>query len=666
MLLSNKIERKFIDSVELFDLEIETDSGWQPITHIHKTVPYEKWKMTTSSGLFLESADDHIVFDENMNEIFIKNLVPGVSRIQTADGIQFVSSVERFGVEEEMFDITVDSNDHRFYTNGILSHNTTLQASILFALFGKTEKKINKPQLINSINQKNMLVILTFKVNNDQYVIQRGLKPNIFKITRNGLDLDEESSTKIDQDYLENSILKMNFKTFTQICLLSSANFVAFFGLPLAHKREIIDDILGISVFSEMKMLLKSKIDSLKEDQQMLLSEIRVNIDRIAFLKKSLNEIEFKLNSSLSEKQKQVDSMLKDSNRLSLSISEKQKEYDSIVSDFNKRKSESEVEMKILDDKIKTQMHTVKDIVKKMKFFDSTNICPTCFQDIDESQKKKYTADIKLDILDLNNSLASNKTQYETRRSEFNNILAEQKSIDLRQKDISKIQVELSHLLQHIRIIEKEMNELNTKDNILYTHKLDLVKTLEDTEKQLEKQNAQIAKNKNELIHHHFIGDMLKDDGIKTKVIRYYLPIINSLMEKYLNLFSFFVSFNLDENFNEVIKERHYSQFSYESFSEGEKSRLNLAILFTFRELIKIRNTARVNLLFLDEIFQSSLDESGKAVLMEVLQTLSAKGENIFVITHDKDIMENGEYSFSRVLQFETKNNFSTYSEVMM
>jgi len=543
---------------------------------------------------------------------------------------------------------------------------TTLQAAILFALFGKTEKKINKPQLINSINQKNMLVVLVFKVNNDQYIIQRGLKPNIFKISRNGIELDEESSVKIDQDYLENSILKMNFKTFTQICLLSSANFVAFFGLPLAHKREIIDDILGISVFSEMKMILKSKIDSLKEDHHILLREIEVNKDRIDFLKKSLNEIEIKLNSSLSEKQKQVDSMLEKSNDLSLLISEKQSEYDSIVSDFNRRKSETEVEMKLLDDKIKTQMHSVKDIVKKMKFFDSTNICPTCFQDIDESQKKKYTADIKSNILELNDSLAANKTQYEQRRAEFNSVLSEQKSIDLKQKEISKVQVDLSHLFQHIRIIEKEINELNTKDNVLYTHKLDLIKTLEITEKQLEEQNKQISKNKNDLLHHHFINDMLKDDGIKTKVIRYYLPIINSLMEKYLNLFSFFVSFNLDENFNEVIKERHYSQFSYESFSEGEKSRLNLAILFTFRELIKIRNTAQINLLFLDEIFQSSLDENGKGVLMEVLETLSSKGENIFVITHDKDIMENGEYSFSRVLQFETKNNFSTYSEVMM
>jgi DNA repair exonuclease SbcCD ATPase subunit len=543
---------------------------------------------------------------------------------------------------------------------------TTVLGAILFALFGRTERNVNKPQLINSINQKNALVSLSFVVNStDRYVIRRGLKPNIFQVSKNGVDLNEESSTRIDQEYLENSILKMNFKTFTQICLLSSSNFVAFFALPVAGKRQIIDDILGISVFSEMKLLLKSKIDELKDEQHALLQQIELERERVSFQSKSLTEIELKLNSSISEKQETVDSLMKQSEEKSVEIETLQKQYDELKKDFDKRKQEAEVNLRSLDDTIKSQMHTVKDIVKKMKFFDSTSVCPTCFQDIDEKQKKKYATDIRSDVAELNASLELNRLQYEAKKNEYEKTMKEQSNLSTKQKMISQQQIELSHLLQHIRIIEKEISEINTKDNILYSHKVSLQNGIKKSESLIESQEKEYALKKNELIHHHFIGDMLKDDGIKTRVIRYYLPIINSLMEKYLDLFSFFVSFNLDENFNEVIKERHYSQFSYNSFSEGEKSRLNLAILFTFRELIKIRNTAHINLLFLDEIFQSSLDEQGKIVLMEVLKTVSSNGENIFVISHDKDIIEGGEFEFSRVLQFEVKNNFSTYFEVV-
>jgi DNA repair exonuclease SbcCD ATPase subunit len=543
---------------------------------------------------------------------------------------------------------------------------TTVLSAILFALFGRTERKVNKPQLINSINQKNSLVTLSFVINSsDRYIISRGLKPNIFQISRNGKDLDEESSIRIDQEYLENNILKMNFKTFTQICLLSSSNFVAFFALPIAGKRQIIDDILGISVFSEMKLLLKSKIDELKEEQQSIIQKIEMERERVSFQSKSLDEIEVKLDSSITEKQEAVNSLLQESEAKTAEIKLLQKQYDQLNEDFIFRRKDAEIQLKTIDDKIKSQMHTVKEIVKKMKFFDSTNVCPTCFQEIDEIQKKKYASDIKTDVTELNNSLEANRARFSQEQSYYNEMLKEQVGISKKQKDISQKQLELSHLLQHIRIIEKEISEINTKDNILYSHKISLQKSIKQSEKTIVSLEKDLSNKKSELIHHHFIGDMLKDDGIKTRVIKYYLPIINSLMEKYLDLFSFFVSFNLDDNFNEVIKERHYSQFSYDSFSEGEKSRLNLAILFTFRELIKIRNTAHVNLLFLDEIFQSSLDEQGKIVLMEVLKTLSSNGENIFVISHDKDIVEGGEFEFSRTLEFSVKNNFSTYREAI-
>jgi DNA repair exonuclease SbcCD ATPase subunit len=541
---------------------------------------------------------------------------------------------------------------------------TSVLSAIIFALYGKSERKINKPQLINSINQKNLLVSLSFKIGTDQYLIKRGLRPNIFQIFRNGNELDSESASKIDQDYLENQILRMNYKTFTQVCLLSSGNFVPFFGLPAGGKREIIDDILGLSIFSEMKILLKNKIDVLKEDYQNETQQVKFIKEKIEYQKRSLSEIETKLNMSLSEKQNQIAALLNESEQKNAVITEKQNEFDKARVSFEKKKSELDRALGSVNENIKSHTHSIKDVVKKMRFFDTNNECPTCFQEIKDEQKQKYKNSVKDEIQQLNRILEEEKENQARLQLEYKKSEEHRNQLSAKQEEISDLQRDLQQILQHIKFIEKEILNLNTDNNILFTHKKDLENEITNTENELETTKESTESLKNKLLHHHFISDMLKDDGIKTKVVRHYLPIINTLMEKYLDLFSFFVSFNLDENFNEVIKERHYSQFSYESFSEGEKSRLNLAILFTFRELIKIRNSAQVNLLFLDEIFQSSLDEYGKNVLMEVLQTLSADGENVFVISHDKDIKDESEFSFSRVLEFGVKNNFSFYTDV--
>jgi DNA repair exonuclease SbcCD ATPase subunit len=561
--------------------------------------------------------------------------------------------------------IKLDLNSHPLTLvggkNG--SGKTTLLSAIIFALFGRSERKINKPQLINSINGKNTLVILCFDINSDQYEIHRGLKPNIFKIVLNGVELNEESSIRIDQEYLENHILKMNFKTAAQIFVVSAGNFIPFFGLPAAGKREVIDDILGLSVFSEMKILLKNKIDLVKRSQDEKTQKFNLANEKLSYQKRSLGEIISKLNSSISDKQTQVKDLLENSNRKTNLIEKKRKDYDRKFNEYHTNKNNLDQLIKKVDEEIKLQHFSMKDIVKRMKFFDSNNECPTCFQSISEEQKSDYKISIKQNIIDLNKILEEKEKEQKRLKEEYRVLSSQQFELFKEQNVISELQEELGSLLHRIKFIEKEIYELNTS-NILFLHKQDLERDLNKTQDDINFINQETEKLKNELLHLYFLNDMLKDDGIKTKVIRYYLPIINALMEKYLDLFSFFVSFKLDENFNEVIKERHYTEFSYESFSEGEKSRLNLAILFTFRELIKIRNTAQVNLLFLDEIFQSSLDEFGKNVLMEVLQTLSSNGENIFVISHDKDIKDESEFSFSRVLQFDTKNNFSFYTDV--
>jgi DNA repair exonuclease SbcCD ATPase subunit len=317
------------------------------------------------------------------------------------------------------------------------------------------------------------------------------------------------------------------------------------------------------------------------------------------------------------------------------------------------------------NEQVRSTMQSIKDVVKTIKFFNSHDTCPTCAQEISETKKEQHRNNIQSTIKELNQKLEIYKDQQNTVNKEYELLQNEFDILNKKQKEISLIQNELNSILQHIRFIEKDINELNSDRNILYNHKNELIKNISENEKDKTEFQKRKEELNSDLLHYYFINDMLKDDGIKTKVIKYYLPIINSLMEKYLDLFSFFISFNLDENFNEIIKERHYSQFSYDSFSEGEKSRLNLAMLFTFRELIKIKNTAKINLLFLDEIFQSSLDEYGKNVLMEVLFNLSSNGENIFVITHDREIMNDTEYPFSRILQFEVKDNFSSFTEMV-
>ena len=561
--------------------------------------------------------------------------------------------------------IKLDSSPLTLLTGKNGAGKTSVLTAILFALYGKPDRKINKPQLVNSINQKNAYVRLDFTINDNTYFIERGIRPNIFRINKNGNYLDEESSVIIDQNYLESSILKMSFKTFTQICLLSSSNFIAFFGLPAAGKRQIIDDILDISIFTEMSGVLKTKIEKLKTELQAIRSNIETTEDKIQFQKDTLFALEKKLQESQNEKQQTVDNMLKVVDEKTALLKFKQSEIEK-----TKQKTENQhpvifQRQQTANEQVRSTMQSIKDVVKTIKFFNSHDTCPTCAQEISETKKEQHRNNIQSTIKELNQKLEIYKDQQNTVNKEYELLQNEFDILNKKQKEISLIQNELNSILQHIRFIEKDINELNSDRNVLYNHKNELIKNISENEKDKTEFQKRKEELNSDLLHYYFINDMLKDDGIKTKVIKYYLPIINSLMEKYLDLFSFFISFNLDENFNEIIKERHYSQFSYDSFSEGEKSRLNLAMLFTFRELIKIKNTAKINLLFLDEIFQSSLDEYGKNVLMEVLFNLSSNGENIFVITHDREIMNDTEYPFSRILQFEVKDNFSSFTEMV-
>jgi len=260
--LSEKVNRKFIDTINLTDWEIDTDTGWEEVTHIHKTVSYQKWRIETYNGLTLECADDHIVFTQYYDEIFVKNLIPNESYIMTNSGPALVKYVTSYDEYENMYDISVNSNNHRFYTNGILSHNSTMLDALCFGLFNKAFRKINKNQLVNSTNEKECLVEVEFSIGNKEYKIIRGIKPNIFEIWING-ELQNQAAASVDQQkHLEDIILKLNYKSFTQIVILGSASFVPFMQLSTANRREVVEDLLDIKIFSAMNSILKEKIRS--------------------------------------------------------------------------------------------------------------------------------------------------------------------------------------------------------------------------------------------------------------------------------------------------------------------------------------------------------------------------------------------------------------------
>ena len=279
--ISDTVERKFIDTIDIVDWEIETDTGWEDISHIHKTIEYDEWELILDDGSRLLCADNHIVFDENYNEIFVKDLYSG-AKIITRDGPISVDLVSSIGSRSNMYDISVNSDNHRYYTNGILSHNSTFMCALTYGLFGKPFRNINKPQLVNSINQKNMLVEVEFEVGGKSYLIKRGMKPNIFQIFCDGTLINEESDTRDYQKILEQQILKLNFKTFTQVVILGSATFVPFMQLPAQKRREIIEDILDIRVFSVMNQILKEKMSTLKDqitESDTIFSNIKVKIE---------------------------------------------------------------------------------------------------------------------------------------------------------------------------------------------------------------------------------------------------------------------------------------------------------------------------------------------------------------------------------------------------
>lgn len=528
---------------------------------------------------------------------------------------------------------------------------STMLDALSFGLFGKPHRDIKKDQMINSINKKGTIVEVEFKIGNSDFKIVRGIKPNKFEIWQSGNMINQASNARDYQKFLEQNILKLNHKSFHQVVVLGSSSFIPFMQLPAWSRRSVIEDLLDINIFSKMNTLLKERNSKIKEE----LSEINHSLDlykaKMDTQSKYIKDLQAINKDMIASKENSIEAYEDDVKSLVNQSAVLGKNLDALTELENKKSDELSRKVSDIKSEDKLFKSKIKDLVSQAKFFEENEICPTCDQDIDANIKDNRLKHIKASAANIQEgmkelSLDNDKcaSQLLECQNNMKELLAKQRQINsnndkinIMQREIEKIQKEISTLLQSsgdIKVAKDELNALrDSKDTI--------------TEKKLEYVE--------ERTYNEVIGEMLKDTGIKTKVIKQYLPVMNRLINQYLQVLDFFVAFHLDENFTETIRSRHRDAFNYASFSEGEKQRIDLSLLFTWRQIAKMKNSASTNLLVLDETFDSSLDHDGIDNLTKILNTLE-DGTNVFIISHKGDILEN---KFRSKIEFIKERNFS-------
>jgi len=545
-------------------------------------------------------------------------------------------------------------------TNLIIGQNgagkSTILDALTFSLFGKPFRKINKPMLVNSINDKDCLTEIEFTIGKNNFKIRRGIKPAIFEIYQNDQMLDQMASTGDNQKQLEQNILKMNYKSFTQIVVLGSSTFVPFMRLPLAARREIIEDILDIQIFSTMNVNLKEKIkisnDEIKNcDYQIDLMEEKVSMQRnfIANLElQNRNDIQEKNNKIVyfTNLEQEVNVKLKDLDEQRNALNKEMSNFENATDKLKKLGN--------LRGKIQQKFATHK---KEHQFFTENTTCPTCTQHISEDLRDARVSEIMSSIKELKQGVDEMELAIkleEEREQEFFRLTAKwQENF----KDYQIQQFQISSYQSQIKDLQKEISDLQNNNS----NKTEENSKLQGIEKSLIAAKKQMVSMKEERDCFLAAAQLLKDNGIKTRIIKKYLPVMNKLINEYLQSMDFYVNFTLNENFEETIKSRYRDIFSYESFSEGEKARIDIALLLTWRAIAKLKNSVDTNLLILDEIFDGSLDQSGTGELGWILRNFD-NNTNIFVISHKEGMTE----KFDRTIKFEKIKNYSVPRETVV
>ncbi len=532
-------------------------------------------------------------------------------------------------------------------TNG--AGKSTILDALTFSLYGKSFRKINKGQLINTTNEKNCFVEIEFTVNNVDWKVERGIKPNIFKIYKDGKELDQNASANDQQKWLEQNVLKMNYKSFTQIVILGSSSFVPFMQLPTNSRREVVEDLLDIKIFSSMNDIVKSRIRLVKDEIRTLELKKESLKDKVEMQRHFIEQIENKGKDDVKDREDKIQKLLV------------------VENDNINRNSEMNSEIAVIQEQIKGYQNAstmlreygsikgklsgkINAIVKEHKFFSNNRVCPTCDQNIEENFRLNRISDSQTKAEELQKGyqdlLAAIKKE-EERESQFKQLSGDLtkllNGITSNNTQITSCQRQVRQLEEEIQAITNQVQDRNTEHE-----------KLEDFRDSLQETFEKISGKKDSITYLDFTYNLLKDGGVKTQIVKKYLPIINQQVNKYLQMMEFYINFKLDEEFTETIESPIHEDFSYQSFSEGEKMRIDLALLFTWREIARMKNSVNTNLLIMDEVFDSSLDGLGTEDFLKIIRFV-IKDANIFVISHKEGL----EDKFDNVIKFEKQGNFS-------
>jgi len=545
-------------------------------------------------------------------------------------------------------EINLDENNTTLIVGENGAGKSTILDALSYVLFGKAFRKINKPQLINTINQKNLVVEVEFSISSNNYKIVRGMKPNIFEVYQNNMLLNQSAEMKDYQEILEKQIIKVNHKSFCQVVVLGSATFQPFMQLISGQRREIIEDLLDLQIFTTMNSLLKDKVLINNEDVSQINSEKKILEERISLTKEHLLEIQNNNEQIIKEKNERIVETDLQINKLNESYLEIDDQIKNLKEGLD---NESEISKKINQlSKLRHQIEAKRAVLENdVKFFEKHENCPTCTQSISSEFREETVLKKTNEIETIDTGLEQLIDQYNQANVRLNEIMEIHSKINSQQLEIFKIKNSIESMIKYRDIISNEIKNINVKKEINEDNKI------EEYQNRLE-----IIKNKyNDLVEERNVlsaaGILLKDGGIKARIIKQYVPVINKLINKYLSAMDFFVQFELDEEFNETIKSRFRDEFSYASFSEGEKMRINLAILFTWRAVAKLRNSVSTNLLIMDEVFDSSLDTNGTEEFLKILNNLTSD-TNTFIISHKGDQLFD---KFGKVIKFQKHKNFS-------
>ena len=545
-------------------------------------------------------------------------------------------------------EIQLDKNPTTLIIGENGAGKSTILDALCFGLFGKPFRMIQKNQMINAINQSSTIVEIEFSIGTVEYKVIRGIKPNKFEIYQNGKLINLEANVRDYQKILEQQILKLNYRSFTQVVILGSASWAPFMQLKARHRREVVEEILDIQIFSTMNLLLRNKIKTLLEDINNIEHEHNLMESKIGMQESHIMSMRENKDKIIQQKQ----TVIKENESELLRRKAGEKE----LQDRNKELLNSMIgEDKITEkkDKLKDIQFTLKDKynreTKMITFFEENDECPTCEQEISKEFKIKKIQQNQESV----NLLDEGLSKLTDEMSKVNTKLKEYKDVA---KLIRENEVSLAQLNTSIKELEKFNVKLQTeidqyKTDGVEDSDIEKLKVLKSDIQHISEQRDKLKEDK---VYHEAARSMLTDTGIKTKIIKQYLPIMNKLINKYLTSMEFYVNFTLDENFEETIKSRYRDEFTYASFSEGEKMRIDLALLFTWRAVAKMKNSTNTNLLILDEIFDSSLDGTGTDEFLKILNTLS--GENVFVISHKQDVLVD---KFRSTIKFEKIRNFS-------